>query len=35
MAATETIHGLHQIGNNTKTDHTYFGSSQQADKVKY
>ena len=35
MAAAETIHGLHRIGNNAKTDHTYFGSNQQSDKIKY
>ena len=29
MAIAETIHGLHRIGNKAKTDHTYFGSSQQ------
>ena len=35
IAAAETIHGLHQIGNKAKIDHTYFGSSQQSNKVKY
>ena len=27
--------GLHRIGNKAKIDHTYFGSSQQSNKVKY
>ena len=35
ISATETIHGLHRIGNKFKIDHTYFGSSQQSNKVKY
>ena len=35
MAATETIHGLHRIGNKAKIDHTYFSSSQQSNKGKY
>ena len=35
MAAAETIHSLHRIGNKAKIDHTYFGSSQQSNKFKY
>ena len=35
MATAETIRGLHRTGNKAKTDHTYFGSSQQSNKVKY
>ena len=35
MAADETIHGLHRIGNKAKVDHTYLDSSQQSNKVKY
>ena len=35
MAAAEKIHSLHLIGNKAKIDHTYFGSSQQSNKVKY
>ena len=35
ISAAETIHGLHRIGNKAKIDHTYFGSSQQSNKVKY
>ena len=35
MAADETIHGLHRIGNKAKVDHIYLDSSQQSNKVKY
>ena len=35
MAAATTIHGLQRIGNDVKIDHTYFGSKQQSNKVKY
>ena len=35
MAAAETIHSLHRIGNKAKIDHAYFGSSQQSNKFKY
>ena len=35
MATAKTIHNLHRIGNKAKIDHTYFGSSQQSNKVKY
>ena len=35
MAAAEKIHSLHLIGNKAKIDYTYFGSSQQSNKVKY
>ena len=35
MADAETIHGLHLIRNKAKIDNTYFGSSQQSNKVKY
>ena len=35
MAAAETIHSLHRIGNKDKIDHAYFGSSQQSNKFKY
>ena len=34
MAAAETIHGFHQIGNKGKNDHTYFGSSHQSNRSK-
>lgn len=34
MAAAETTHGFHQIGNKGKNDHTYFGSSHQSDRGK-
>ena len=35
MAAAEKIYSLHLIGNKAKIDYTYFGSSQQSNKVKY
>ena len=35
MPASETIPGLHRIGNKAKIDNAYFGSSQQSNKVKY
>ena len=35
MAAAKKIHSLHLIGNKAKIDYTYFGSSQQSNKVKY